>query len=180
MGLSVMDYLRGTGYDHVAKTPAWAAAITGIPATARPVFIMQGWGPQRRSNGEMTSGMIMMLAAALGQVGLPGTNNGMNIAWGGGFLTRVSAGQNAVPFRIPAYRFLDAIENGEALGAREGVRGLPEASCGNAEDASSVEKAQAGCANAEGPGSTQEAPAKKRRSKGIRPRCESELGADFA
>lgn len=138
MGLSVMDYLRGTGYDHMAKTPAWAAAITGIPAddicelasqlaTARPAFIMQGWGPQRRSNGEMTSGMIMMLAAALGQVGLPGTNNGMNIAWGGGFLTRVSAGRNAVPFRIPAYRFLDAIENGEALGAREGVRGLPEA-----------------------------------------------------
>lgn len=143
MGLSVMDYLRGTGYDHVAKTPAWAAVITGIPAndirelaaqlaTARPVFIMQGWGPQRRSNGEMTSGMIMMLAAALGQVGLPGTNNGMNIAWGGGFLTRVSAGRNAIPFRIPAYRFLDAAENGEALGAREGVRGLPEASCGNA------------------------------------------------
>ena len=91
-----MDYLRGTGYDHMAKTPPWAAAITGIPAndirelasqlaTARPAFIMQGWGPQRRSNGEMTSGMIMMLAAALGQVGLPGTNNGMNIAWGGGF-----------------------------------------------------------------------------------------------
>ena len=178
MGLSVMDYLRGTGYDHVAKTPAWAAAITGIPAddirelasqlaTARPVFIMQGWGPQRRSNGEMTSGMIMMLAAALGQVGLPGTNNGMNIAWGGGFLTRVSAGQNAVPFRIPAYRFLDAIENGEALGAREGVRGLPEASCGNAEDASSAEKAQAGCANAEGPGSTQEAPAKNDAARGF-------------
>lgn len=170
MGLSVMDYLRGTGYDHVAKTPAWAAAITGIPAddirelasqlaTARPAFIMQGWGPQRRSNGEMTSGIIMMLAAALGQVGLPGTNNGMNIAWGGGFLTRVSAGENPIPFRIPAYRFLDAVEDGEALGAREGVRGLPKASCNNAEDASSAEKAQAGCANAEGPGSTQEAPA---------------------
>ena len=147
MGLSVMDYLRGTGYDHVAKTPAWAAAITGIPAgdirelasqlaTARPAFIMQGWGPQRRSNGEMTSGMIMMLAAALGQVGLPGTSNGMNIAWGGGFLTRVSAGKNPIPFRIPAYRFLDAIENGEALGAREGVRGLPGASCGDAEESS--------------------------------------------
>lgn len=170
LGLSVMDYLRGTGYDRVAKTPAWAAAITGTPAddirelaaqlaTTRPVFIMQGWGPQRRSNGEMTSGMIMMLAAALGQVGLPGTNNGMNVAWGGGFLTRVSAGKNLIPFRIPAYRFLDAIENGGALGAREGVRGLPEASCEDAEDASSAEKAQAGCGNAEGPGSTQEAPA---------------------
>ena len=162
LGLSVMDYLRGTGYDHMAKTPPWAAAITGIPAndirelasqlaTARPAFIMQGWGPQRRSNGEMTSGTIMMLAAALGQVGLPGTNNGMNIAWGGGFLTRVSAGRNAVPFRIPAYRFLDAIENGEALGAREGVRGLPEASCGNAE----------------GPGSTQEAPAENDAARGF-------------
>lgn len=162
LGLSVMDYLRGTGYDHMAKTPPWAAAITGIPAndirelasqlaTARPAFIMQGWGPQRRSNGEMTSGMIMMLAAALGQVGLPGTNNGMNIAWGGGFLTRVSAGRNAVPFRIPAYRFLDAIENGETLGAREGVRGLPEASCGNAE----------------GPGSTQEAPAENDAARGF-------------
>lgn len=162
LGLSVMDYLRGTGYDHMAKTPPWAAAITGIPAndirelasqlaTARPAFIMQGWGPQRRSNGEMTSGMIMMLAAALGQVGLPGTNNGMNIAWGGGFLTRVSVGRNAVPFRIPAYRFLDAIGNGEALGAREGVRGLPEASCGNAE----------------GPGSTQEAPAENDAARGF-------------
>lgn len=178
LGLSVMDYLHGTGYDHVAKTPAWAAAITGIPAddirelasqlaTARPAFIMQGWGPQRRSNGEMTSGMIMMLAAALGQVGLPGTNNGMNIAWGGGFLTRVSAGQNAVPFRIPAYRFLDAIENGEVLGAREGVRGLSEAGCSNAKDASSADKAQAGCANAEGPGSTQEAPTENDAARGF-------------
>ena len=178
MGLSVMDYLRGTGYDHVAKTPAWAAAITGIPAddirelaaqlaTARPAFIMQGWGPQRRSNGEMTSGMIMMLAAALGQVGLPGTNNGMNVAWGGGFLTRVSAGENHIPFRIPAYRFLDAIENGEALGAREGVRGLPEANCCDAKDAGSAERAQAGCANAEGPGSTQEAPAENDAARGF-------------
>ena len=153
LGLSVMDYLRGTGYDRVAKTPAWAAAITGTPAddirelasqlaTARPAFIMQGWGPQRRSNGEMTSGMIMMLAAALGQVGLPGTNNGMNVAWGGGFLTRVSAGKNPIPFRIPAYRFLDAIENGGALGAREGVRGLPEASCGDAEGSSFATEAE--------------------------------------
>ena len=153
LGLSVMDYLRGTGYDRVAKTPAWAAAITGTPAddirelasqlaTARPAFIMQGWGPQRRSNGEMTSGMIMMLAAALGQVGLPGTNNGMNVAWGGGFLTRISAGKNLIPFRIPAYRFLDAIENGEALGAREGVRGLPEASCGDAEGSSFATEAE--------------------------------------
>ena len=66
----------------------------------------------------------------------------MNVAWGGGFLTRVSAGENPVPFRIPAYRFLDAIENGEALGAREGVRGLPEASCGDAEGSSFATEAE--------------------------------------
>ena len=136
-GLSAIDYLQGTSYDHVAKTPAWAGRITGVSeatirdlarelAHARPAFIMQGWGPQRRSNGEMTSGMIMLLALALGQVGLPGTNNGMNVAWGGGFLTHVSAGHNSVPFRIPAYRFLDAIECGPRLGAPEGVRGLAE------------------------------------------------------
>ena len=137
-GLSVIDYLRGTGYDRTPKTPAWAASITGVSeenicelaqqlAQANPVFVMQGWGPQRRSNGEMTSGMIMMLAAALGQVGLPGTNNGMNVAWGGGFLTHISAGDNPVPFRIPAYRFLDAIENGTQLSPQDGVRGLPDA-----------------------------------------------------
>ena len=136
-GLSVIDYLQGIGYDHVAKTPAWAGRITGVPEAtirnlarelmhSRPAFIMQGWGPQRRSNGEMTSGMIMLLALALGQVGLPGTNNGMNVAWGGGFLSHVSAGHNSIPFHIPAYRFLDAIECVPRLGAPEGVRGLAE------------------------------------------------------
>lgn len=133
--LSVIDYLNGSGYDRIRKTPAWAERITGIDestietlaqrlAHARPAFIAQGWGPQRRSNGEMASGMIMLLAIALGQVGLPGTNNGMNVAWGGGFLTRISAGENSVLARIPSYRFLDAIECGTALGEQEGVRGL--------------------------------------------------------
>ena len=127
----------------------------------------------------MTSGMIMMLAAALGQVGLPGTNNGMNIAWGGGFLTRVSAGQNAVPFRIPAYRFLDAIENGEALaharafaGCQKQVAAMRKMQVRRRKLKRDVlmQKDQA----------PRRKPRQKRRSKGIRPRCESELGADFA
>ncbi len=148
--LSVIDYLNGSGYDRIRKTPAWAARITGIDentiealarqlAHARPVFIMQGWGPQRRSNGEMTSGMIMLLAISLGQVGLPGTNSGMNVAWGGGFLTRVHAGENPVSPRIPSYRFLDAVENGPALGTQEGVRGLASADSESAH--ASVERA---------------------------------------
>ena len=36
MGLSVMDYLRGTGYDHVAKTPAWAATSANWPHSLPP------------------------------------------------------------------------------------------------------------------------------------------------
>ncbi len=157
--LSVIDYLDGFGYDQVAKTPAWAANITGISedgikalaqrlAQARPAFIMQGWGPQRRSNGEMTSGMIMLLAIALGQIGLPGTNNGMNIAWGGGFLTRISAGENCISASIPSYRFLDAVEDGPSLGSQEGVRGLPSgngASEHGADDAILSEEPNRGC-----------------------------------
>lgn len=150
--LSVIDYLNGSGYDRIRKTPAWAARITGVDknaiealarqlAHARPAFIMQGWGPQRRSNGEMTSGMIMLLAISLGQVGLPGTNNGMNVAWGGGFLTRIPAGENPVSPRIPSYRFLDAVENGPALGTQEGVQGLASADSASAH--ASVEHAPA-------------------------------------
>lgn len=48
-------YILGDGADGVAKTPQWAAQITGIPAeriiklareiaTAKPAFISQGWG----------------------------------------------------------------------------------------------------------------------------------------
>lgn len=48
-------YILGLGADGVAKTPEWAAAITGIPAdkiiklareigAAKPAYISQGWG----------------------------------------------------------------------------------------------------------------------------------------
>ncbi len=50
-------YILGQGDDGIAKTPQWAARITGIPAdkiiklareigTAKPAYIC--WGPQRR------------------------------------------------------------------------------------------------------------------------------------
>lgn len=48
-------YILGLGADGIAKTPEWAAAITGIPAdkiiklareigAAKPAYISQGWG----------------------------------------------------------------------------------------------------------------------------------------
>ncbi len=79
---SYKDYIMGTGYDHVEKTPEWAAPITGINAekikelaheagTAKPLFVVQGWGPQRRSNGELNCWSIIMLPLLTGQIGLP-------------------------------------------------------------------------------------------------------------
>ncbi|MCD3096374.1 molybdopterin-dependent oxidoreductase, partial [Salmonella enterica] len=73
--------------DKTAKTPQWAAAITGIPAakiitlgreigSVKPAYISQGWGPQRHSNGENTSRAIAMLAILTGNVGINGGNSG--------------------------------------------------------------------------------------------------------
>ncbi len=84
---SYKDYVLGTGDDGIAKTPEWAADITGIPATrirqlareiasARACYICQGWGPQRHANGEQTVRAIQTLPALTGHFGRPGTNNG--------------------------------------------------------------------------------------------------------
>ena len=77
---SYKDYIMGTGYDMVEKTPEWAAPICGISAdrikelaaeigAAKPLYVVQGWGPQRRSNGELNCWSIMMLPLLTGQVG---------------------------------------------------------------------------------------------------------------
>ena len=58
---SYTDYIMGTGYDMVEKTPEWAAPICGISverireladkiANAESLYVGQGWGPQRRAN----------------------------------------------------------------------------------------------------------------------------------
>ncbi len=88
---SYRDYIMGTGYDMVEKTPEWAEPITQIPAetirslaaeirAAKAPFICQGWGPQRHTNGEDACRAICMLPTLIGQVGLPGTNTGQREA----------------------------------------------------------------------------------------------------
>jgi len=135
-----MDYLRGTGYDHVAKTPAWAAAITGIPAddirelasqlaTTRPAFIMQGWGPQRRSNGEWTAWAIMALPCLVGQIGIAGTNNGTREGSNSVSLTSMPQGTNPVKASIPCFLFADAIDHGTEMTSKNaGVKGVDKLS----------------------------------------------------
>lgn len=111
---SYKDYVLGTGDDGIAKTPEWAADITGIPATrirqlareiasARACYICQGWGPQRHANGEQTVRAIQTLPALTGHFGRPGTNNG-NWPYGTPYgVPLLPVGKNPIKTSIPCY-----------------------------------------------------------------------------
>ncbi len=71
-----MAYIDGQ-MDGVAKTPEWAAEITGIPAErikslareiagTKPCCMIQGWGWQRRAYGEQPVRALPILAAMTG------------------------------------------------------------------------------------------------------------------
>ena len=132
---SYKDYIMGTGYDMEEKTPEWAAPITGISAdriralaeevgTAKPLYVVQGWGPQRRSNGELNSWSIMMLPLLTGQFGLPGTNTGEREGSYSISVQTIPAGTNPVKAKIPVFLFTDAIDHGTEMTAlNAGVQG---------------------------------------------------------
>ena len=118
---SYYAYIMGTGYDMVEKTPAWAAAITQIPeqriidlaheiGEAKPCYICQGWGPQRRTNGETAARSIMLLPQLVGQVGKPGTNSGMREGNGGFGLPSLPTGDNPIEAKFPNYLWPEAIK----------------------------------------------------------------------
>ncbi|ELY3544651.1 molybdopterin-dependent oxidoreductase [Cronobacter turicensis] len=128
-------YILGDGPDNTAKTPAWAAPITGIPEAriiklareigeAKPAFIAQGWGPQRHSNGELACRAIAMLPILTGNVGIPGGNSG---AREGSFslpFERMPTLENPVQTSISMFTWTDAIERGPSMTATaDGVRG---------------------------------------------------------
>ena len=137
---SYKDYILGTGYDKVEKTPEWAAPITGISAdrirslakeigTTKPVFVDQGWGPQRRSNGEMTGLAICMIAILTGNVGLPGTSNGLREGSYSVNLTSLPDGTNPVKTKISVFSMVDAIDRGHEMTEKaDGVTGADKLS----------------------------------------------------
>ncbi len=77
-----LPYLLGKSEDNVEKTPEWASKICGVPAEtirnlARKMaktrtMLMIGWAIQRHQHGEQPYWMAAILAAMLGQIGLPG------------------------------------------------------------------------------------------------------------
>lgn len=132
---SYTDYIMGTGYDMVEKTPEWAEPICGISAArirelteeitnAERMFVVQGWGPQRRSNGEMGGMSICMLPLLTGNVGLPGTSTGLREGSRSFSLTSLPAGTNPVTTKISVFSMVDAIDHGtEMTEVADGVTG---------------------------------------------------------
>lgn len=128
-------YILGQGADGIAKTPAWAAKITGIPADkiiklgrdigqAKPAFITQGWGPQRHSNGETTTRAIAMLAVLTGNIGIHGGNSGAREGSYSLPFVRMPTFENPVQTSISMFMWTDAIFRAtEMTATRDGVRG---------------------------------------------------------
>lgn len=125
---SYKDYIMGTGYDMVAKTPEWAAPITQISAdrirqlanqiaTAKAPFVCQGWGSQRHSNGEDTTRAICMLPVLIGQIGLPGTNTGQREAEPPTYLVGGLPAKNPLKIGIPVYQWVNAVDHGKKMTA---------------------------------------------------------------
>ncbi len=88
-GEAVRAYVLGES-DGQPKTPAWAEAITGVPADrivelARQMaetrtMLSAAWSLQRADHGEQPFWMLIALASLLGQIGLPGGGFGFGYA----------------------------------------------------------------------------------------------------
>lgn len=121
-----LPYLTGDT-DGVAKTADWAADICEIPAqtiralarrmAAERTMISVSWSLTRQDHGEQPFWMAIVLAAMLGQIGLPGGGFGfgysaMNYV-GGQFTILPGAslpqGDNAVTDFIPVARITDLL-----------------------------------------------------------------------
>ncbi len=113
--------------DGTPKTPEWAAAITEVAGAtirglarqmaAKRTLIMTSWSLQRAAHGEQAWWATVLLAALLGQIGLPGggfsfaytSTNGVGQPRPTMAVAGIKLGRNPVKARIPVARIADAL-----------------------------------------------------------------------
>lgn len=121
-----LPYLLGST-DSTPKSPDWAASHCGVSAQtltelARRMargrtMITVAWALQRADHGEQPCWMAIVLAAMLGQIGLPGGGFGIGYGCANGIGNPTKAirfpafpqGENPVPDPIPVARISDAL-----------------------------------------------------------------------
>ncbi|SDF02960.1 DMSO/selenate family reductase complex A subunit [Sporomusa acidovorans] len=137
-GNSFNSYVLGVG-DGQPKTPEWAEAITGIGAltirqlardyaTIKPAQLMQGLGPQRHAQGELSVRMGAVLAAMTGNIGKLGGGSGTGEGGRKNSLkikTTLPVGTNPVKASIPVFLWTDAVVRGTEMTAADGVKNGP-------------------------------------------------------
>ncbi|MBS7527450.1 molybdopterin-dependent oxidoreductase [Fusibacter paucivorans] len=128
------DYLFGV-YDGQRKTPAWAAAITGLDesvihrlamdyAKTKPAALIQGYGPQRNANGEQIVRGCNMLACLTGNVGKIGGSSGGGLYLRYNLPIMMPEIENPVKESIPCFLWTDAIERAaDMTSASDGIMG---------------------------------------------------------
>lgn len=136
-----LPYLLGKDADGTpAKTPEWAASITGIPAAkireladlfaSKRTQFAGAWSLQRAHHGEMSHWAIIALAAMLGKIGKPGEGVGFSWHYGGGGMPQsgkrgpigLSQGRNPVKSRCPASRISEMLLNPGKTYVRDGTQ----------------------------------------------------------
>jgi biotin/methionine sulfoxide reductase len=122
----VLPYLTGDA-DGQPRNAAWAAEITGVPAetiralarqmAAQRTMLTASWSLQRADHGEQPYWALVLLAACLGQIGLPGGGFGFGYGSGAGLAEppllfpgpALSAIPNPARLAIPAARIADCL-----------------------------------------------------------------------
>ncbi len=128
-----LSYLLGET-DGIAKTPEWAAPITGVSAeairslairyaTAKPAALIQGLGAQRHVNGEQAVRGGILLACMTGNVGRWGGWACGDGLYKGHETPSFPIGNNPFPLSIPTFTWTDAVLRGHEMTALDGVAG---------------------------------------------------------
>ncbi|MEX3072905.1 trimethylamine-N-oxide reductase TorA [Vibrio alginolyticus] len=153
-----IQYVQGQTKDKTEKTPEWAASICGVQADKIREFarmlvngrtqILMGWCIQRQEHGEQPYWAAAVVAAMVGQIGLPGggisyghhySSIGVpstGFAGPGGFPRNLDPGMkpkwdnndfNGYSRTIPVARWIDAIlEPGKEINYNGGKVKLPD------------------------------------------------------